>query len=337
MKIAFVSEVWSAHIASGVVTWLVNMKKELEARGIDVQVIHAGLFPFTLPVPSDPSIPLSLFGYRRMEKLLLSMNPDQIHLVTEGPLGFAALQVCRKHHWRFTTYYHTRMPEHIQLRIPGIQPITRRYFKWFHSFSSCVMVPTVSFKEELEGQGIKNLCVATHGVDMEIYKRNPRAAVPDGLEKPIFVSFGRLAPEKTTQRFLECDLPGTKVVAGTGSLRWKLERRYGKQARFLGFVPTDVLVDLLSVSDVFVFPSSTDTFGLAILEAMACGLPVAAYDAVGPRDLVEHGVNGYLGENLQDSAIKCLTLKREDCINTARRYPWKAAADSFLEKSVNIR
>ncbi len=335
MKIAFITDAWKEQMISGVVIWLVNMKRELESLGHSVKIIHPGNFLITVPLFTDPEIQLSFFGGRKMERMLKAMKPDQIHIVTEGPLGYTALQVCRNNEWKFTSFYHSRLPEYIQMRVHFLQGTTYKYLKWFHSHSECVMVPTPSLMTELKGKGFKKMEVVGHGINSTLFKRNPKAKLPKGLTKPVFTFFGRLAPEKNIEHFLKLDLPGSKLVIGDGQSRAQLEAEFGHQAHFVGRKMGQKLVDLLSISDVYVFPSETDTFGLTIVEALACGVPVAAYNVTGPKDILTNGKDGYLGKNLKASALKCLKLDPKDCLQKAKQYSWKKTTQIFLKHSVN--
>ncbi len=335
MKIAFVSDASLDQMISGVTIWLMNMKKSLEAKGHTVELIHPGLFPFTIPLITDPEIKLSFFGGNKMEMLLKEMNPDQIHITTEGPLGLTALKVCQKNNWKFTSFYHSRLPEYIEMRIKSMRQMTYRYLKWFHGHSECVMVPTPSLQKELQTEGFKKLEVVPHGIDTKLFKKNPNAKIPRSLEKPIFIFFGRLAPEKNVDRFLELDLPGSKLVVGDGSSRKKLEKKYGDRALFTGIKRGQKLVDLLSIADVYVFPSETDTFGLTIVEALACELPVVGYNVTGPKDILTQGKDGFMGPDLQKNALACLKLNRKNCLKKANQYSWTKSAKRFLDLSVS--
>ncbi len=335
MKIVFISDVSLEQIISGVAIWIANIKRELETKGHTVELIHPGLFSFTVPLITDPEIKLSFFGGRKMEALLQEMNPDQIHITTEGPLGLTALKICKRNNWKFTSFYHSRMPEYIEMRFKGMGGLARRYLKWFHDQSRCVMVPTPSFSKILKKEGLKHLEVVPHGIDTQLFKKNPKAKIPKSLKKPIFIFFGRLAPEKNVEQFLALDLPGSKLVIGSGPARKKLERDYKGQALFAGLKREQALVDLLSISDVYVFPSKTDTFGLTIVEALACELPVAAYDVTGPKDILTQGKDGFMGPDLQKNALACLKLNRKNCLKKANQYSWVKSAERFLELSVN--
>lgn len=192
------------------------------------------------------------------------------------------------------------------------------------------MVSTESLKSELEISGFKNVVVVPLGVDVNHFVRNPASPLPK-LSKPVFVYFSRLAPEKSPEEFLRLKMPGTKLVIGDGPDRKKLEKKYGKENMFVGYKRGQELVDWLSLADVFVFPSRTETFGLVVLEALACGIPVAAHDVMGPRDIITEGKDGYLSENLAEAAMKCLSLSRDDCRAKAIQYSWEHSAEAFIK------
>lgn len=330
--IVFVSDVWLGANVSGVVTWLVNIKRQLEKRGFRVSIIHPADF-LSLPLPTYPEIRLSLFARKKVKDMLRQALPDYIHISTEGPLGLAARRICLKNKWRFTTYYHTRLPEYVQVRLKTGKKAIYAYLRWFHHASTCIMVGTPSMKAELEQKGFGHIAVVSHGIDLQLFRRNPNARAPEGLRQPIFAYLGRIAPEKNIEAFLKCDLPGSKLIIGDGPSKSKLENKYENTAYFAGFKKGQELVDLLSAADVFVFPSKTDTFGLTIVEALACGLPIAAYDVTGPRDIITNGLDGFLGDDLENNAKKCLAIDRALCIKKAQQYSWENSANLFLHHS----
>ena len=197
------------------------------------------------------------------------------------------------------------------------------------------MVSTASLKRELESTGFKkNIVIVPLGVDVAHFVRNPTPALP-ALTKPVFLYFSRLASEKSPEEFLKLTLPGTKLVIGDGPERVRLEKKYGKENIFVGYKHGQELVDWLSLADVFVFPSRTETFGLVALEALACGIPVAAHDVMGPRDIITNGKDGYLSDTLEEAALKCLELSREECRATALQYSWEHSVDTFIKNLVS--
>lgn len=327
-KILLVSDAWAPQ-TNGVVRVLDVLIPLLRARGYAVTVIEPGQFR-TVPLPFYPEIRLALFARRRIAETLREVQPDVVCIVTEGALGWAARSVCQERGIPFITWYHSHFQLYVDARLHGLMRPVFMFIRRFHSGAVRTMVSTESLKKELESGGFENLVVMPLGVDTELFIRNP---TPDlsALPKPVFAYFSRLAPEKNPEEFLKLTLPGTKLVIGDGPLRKKLEKKYGSEHTFVGFKRGQELVDWLSLADVFVFPSMTETFGLVALEALACGIPVAAHDVMGPRDIVEHGKDGYLSNDLQEAALKCLDLSQEDCRAKALTYSWERSADVFIE------
>ena len=330
-KILLVTDAWAPQV-NGVVRVQNVYLSSLQVRGYEVIVVEPGQFT-TIPVPRYPEIRFALFARRHIAKMVEELKPDAVHLMTEGPLGRAARSVCMKRGIPFTTWYHTHFQLYVDVHLRGLLHPIYAYLRYFHSAAARTIVSTESLKTELESTGFKNVAVVPLGVDINLFVRNPAPPVPP-LPKPVFVYFSRLAPEKTPEEFLKLDLPGTKLVIGDGPSRAKLEGKYGKKNKFVGYKSGQELVDYLSLADVFVFPSRTETFGLVVVEALACGLPVAAHDVMGPRDIVEEGKDGYLGEDLGEAALKCLKLSPADCRAKALRYSWEHSVDVFLQNLV---
>ncbi len=327
-KILFVTDAWAPQV-NGVVRVLDALIPLLEARGYEVIIIEPGQFT-TISMPLYPEIRLALFPRRRIAKMLKELRPDAVCLVTEGPLGWAARAVCKKRGIPFTTWYHSHFQLYVDIRLRGFLRPIYAFIRHFHSAAIHTIVSTESLKRELESVGFKNIIVVPLGVDTKLFTRNP-APPPPPLPKPVFVFFSRLAPEKSPEEFLKLKLPGTKLVIGDGPDRVKLEKKYGEKNKFVGYKKGQELVNWLSLADVFVFPSRTETFGLVALEALACGIPVAAHDVMGPRDIITHGKDGYLSDDLHEAALKCLELSREDCRAKALQYSWEHSADAFIK------
>jgi glycosyltransferase involved in cell wall biosynthesis len=330
-KIVIISDVLTSGQVNGVGTWIINTKKELEKKEHKVIIVDATYFSHTFPLPSYPEIRLVLTLKKTVENLLRDLKPDVLHIATEGTLGLLARQVCTTNNWQFTSSYHTRFPEYIYVRtkLRILENAVYTYIRWFHSKSTHVVVTTEQLRIELEEKKIQHLTVVPLGVDIDLFRRN-KLAPNSTLEKPIFVYLGRIAPEKNVEAFLNCKLPGSKLIIGDGPARNELEKKYKDTAHFVGYKKGQELVDLLSISNVAVFSSKTDTFGLTIIEALACGLPVAAYNVQGPNSIITEGKDGFLGDNLEENSIKCLSLKQEDCVEKARLYSWKHATARFL-------
>jgi glycosyltransferase involved in cell wall biosynthesis len=298
-----------------------------------VVVIHPGLFR-SVPLPWYPEIRLAVFPWRSLRRMLLRETPDYVHIATEGPLGWSARALCRRYGWPFTSSYHTHFHLYAHARIrPLLWPV-RTLLRAFHRAAARTMVATPNLKRELVANGFSNMALWPLGVDAGLFVRRPVLCNPP-LPKPVFAFLGRLAPEKSPEEFLKLDLPGTKLVIGDGPERARLEARFGTQALFIGYQYGQELVDWLSGCDVMVFPSRTDTFGLVIIEALACGIPVAAHDVMGPRDIIENGVDGTLAEDLRAATLACLSLDRGKCREKALRYSWEASAQAFKRNLVH--
>ena len=250
-----------------------------------------------------------------------------MHIATEGPLGLAARRWCLRNRRRFTTSYHTQFPEYVRARVPVPLAWTYAHLRRFHGAAAHTLVATPSMMRQLEAHGFRNLALWSRGVDTEVFQ--PRGKDFLDLPRPIWLYFGRIAVEKGLEDFLDLDLPGSKLVVGDGPATEDLRRRY-PSAHYAGYRYGVVLAQYVSCADVFVFPSRTDTFGLVLLEAMACGVPVAAYPVTGPRDVVTDGVTGALDTDLRNAALRALTMSPDACRNQALRYTWAAASQQFL-------
>ncbi len=322
---------------NGVVTALIATRDQLVARGFSVSIIHPGQF-FTVPLPTYPEMPLALFAFLSLSKRIQSENPDYIHIATEGLLGYYALLACRKLGLIFTSSYHTHLAEHVALRATKrISIWAVRYLRWFHSFARVTMVATPGLQRELVHLGYERVVVAPLGVDLERFHEIQNEDERINFPRPIFLYAGRVSREKNIEEFLDCVLPGTKVVVGDGPERADLEKKYGATIKFVGYQEGKELVRYFASADVFVFPSRTDTFGLVVIEALACGAPVAAHDVMGPGDIIITGVDGVLSEDLGQAAKDCLSLSRSACRAKALRYSWAHAAEVFVSHLVFAR
>lgn len=326
MKIVVVSDAWSPQI-NGVVMSLQRTIKELERTGHTVQVIEPGQF-LNVPCPTYPEIRLALLPGRRVARWLDQAMPDAVHIATEGPLGMAARRWCMKRGFPFTTSYHTRFPEYVWLRTRLPLALSYAFMRWFHGGARFTMVATERLRRELAEKGFRNLVLWSRGVDTQLFRPRDRGFLYDA--RPIFMYLGRVAIEKNIEAFLKLDLPGTKFVVGGGPDLDMLRAKY-PQVRFTGFKTGAELARHLAAADVFVFPSRTDTFGLVLIEALACGVPVAAYPVGGPADIVEHGETGCLSEDLREAALDALRLDRHKCRAAALAYTWEACTRQFLQ------
>ncbi len=325
MKITLVTDAWYPQI-NGVVTSLAYTRRELENMGHVVGVIAPDRFR-TVPCPSYPEIRLALFPGRKLDKLLSAQEPDAVHIATEGPLGLATRAWCVKRKFPFTTAYHTRFPEYVWLRTRLPLRLTYGFMRWFHAGAHATLVATDTLKQELKARKFSNLAIWSRGVDIELFR--PRAKSALHSARPIFMYVGRVAIEKNIEAFLKLVLPGTKCVVGDGPDLAMLKEKYPATV-FTGFKQGEELAQLVASADVFVFPSRTDTFGLVVIEALACGVPVAAYPVPGPADIIEHGVTGCLNEDLQAAALGALKIDPLHCRAAAQRYTWQASTQQFL-------
>jgi glycosyltransferase involved in cell wall biosynthesis len=308
LRVLIVTDAWAPQL-NGVVRTLEMLGHELKALGHDVRYATPQ-GRFTIPLPTYSEIRLAIFPRRGLERLFREFAPDAVHIATEGTMGMSARAICLKHGIAFTTSFHTRFPEYVRARFPFVpQSLLYRWLRWFHAPATAMMVATASLKRELQGHGFRNLRIWSRGVDIENFRRIPDASLP--FPHPIWIYVGRVAVEKNIEAFLALDLPGTKVVIGDGPARSALAHRY-PEARFLGPMTGEALVRAYSSSDVFVFPSRTDTFGLVMLEAMACGLPVAAYPVQGPADVVGGAPAAVLDNDLHTACLEALSVAHQN-------------------------
>lgn len=327
MKIAIVTDAWRPQ-TNGVVKTLSTTADGLRALGHDVTVIEPNQFK-TFPCPTYPEIRLAWLPYGRLSELLEDFGPDAIHIATEGTLGGAARKWCLRRGFPFTTSYHTQFPEYVRARVPIPLAVSYAHLRRFHSAAARTMVATPAMQRLLESRGFRNIVRWTRGVDVSLFK--PRDKEYLDLPRPIATYVGRVAVEKNIEAFLKLDLPGTKVVVGDGPARVELEKEY-PAAKFVGYKYGEELASHVAASDVFVFPSRTDTFGLVLLEAMACGVPVAAYPVTGPIDVVTQGVTGELNEDLRAATLAALKLDPQQCRAYALANTWENATRQFLSQ-----
>ncbi|PHS71509.1 MAG: alpha-mannosyltransferase [Methylophaga sp.] len=324
MKIAIVTDAWEPQV-NGVVRTLKQTFNHLVEMGHEVYMVTTEGHR-TIPCPSYPSIPLALFPGKKVSGDLAAINADAIHIATEGPLGIAARHWCLQNKINFTTSYHTQFPEYLRLRVPIPMSCTYSWFKRFHSKAVRTLVPTESMQKQLQQRGFNNVYVWGRGVDTEIF--TPEDPQQIDLPRPIALYMGRVSVEKNIEDFLQQDLPGSKVVVGDGPDLERLKQRY-PNVLFTGAKFGKELASWVATADVFVFPSKTDTFGLVLLEAMACGVPIAAYPVTGPKDVVMNGVTGILDEDLGKAVGQALQLNPQDCIDYARKNSWQACSEVF--------
>jgi len=329
MQIAIVTDAWRPQI-NGVVTTLERTRAALEQLGHAVEVLSPESHR-TIPCPTYPEIRLALWPRRELARALDALAPDAIHVATEGPLGMAAASYCAERGLAFTTSYHTQFPQYVRKRVPIPESWTYALLRRHHGRARRTLVATEQQRRDLVAHGFEHVVLWSRGVDTELFK--PRGREHLAVPRPVFAYMGRVAVEKNLDAFLSLELPGTQVVIGDGPDRALLESRYPR-ARFLGYKFGVELAQCLSSADVFVFPSRTDTFGLVMLESMACGTPVAAYPVTGPIDVVAPGVTGVLDEDLGRAALAALALDRDECRRVAAGWTWERASEQFLSHLV---
>ncbi len=332
MKIALISDAWRPQI-NGVVTTLSNTREALERLGHEVALLHPGLFK-TYSCPGYPDVGLAFLCGPMLRPLLRAFRPDAIHIATEGPIGYAARRYCRHKGFSYTTSFHSRFADYLNMRIGFPTGVSAAYLRWFHHKSYAVLVSTESLHNELAGKGFHNLKRWPRGVDTARFRPGDKSFLQD--KRPIFLYTGRIAIEKNVEDFLRLKLPGTKYVVGDGPLREDLQQRY-REVRFTGYKTASELACYVAAADVFVFPSRTDTFGLVLLEALACGIPVAAYPSPGPIDVILDEQVGVLDADLEKAAIRCLSLDPEKCRRYAFNFSWDDSTRQFVENLAWIR
>jgi len=330
MRLLIVSDTWEPRV-SGVTTCLRALADELEALGHEVRVLSPLDFR-AVPCPGYPEI-LLVWDLWRVADKIREFAPDAVHLATEGPLGWAARRWLQRHGMAFSTAMHTRFPEFVNARWPVI-PLSWGYawLRAFHRPSGAVLVSTVRMQLEFAQLGFSRLVLWRKGVDIGQFKPRVEAQAEHGR---VFLYVGRLAPEKNLEAFFELDLPGEIRVVGDGPLRAELERRY-PHVQFLGYLRGEALAQAYRSASVLVFPSRTDTLGMVMLEALACGTPVAAFPVSGPLDVLRQGVSGVMDEDLQRACLQALNLDRSQCVAEARRQSWQASALEFLVRQPRL-
>ena len=331
MKILIVTDAWYPQV-NGVVRTLDETSKQLKKFGHEVKLITPEGF-LTIPCPTYPEIKLSLFPGARVSSMIREFNPDCLHIATEGPLGLSARGYANRNGLAFTSAYHTRFPEYVHARTKLPLKITYSFLRWFHNSSDLVMVPTEEVKKDLIKHKISNPKIWSRGVDLEIFK--PKRGRKKN-QKPIMLNVGRVSVEKNLEEFLKIDLPYEKWVVGDGPALRELKKKYPKVI-FHGAKSKEELEYYYNKADIFVFPSKTDTFGLVLLEAMACGLPVAAFPISGPLDVIGNSNAGILDSNLKEACKKALLIPRKVPREYAKKFSWESTSKTFESYLVSIR
>jgi glycosyltransferase involved in cell wall biosynthesis len=324
MRVLIVTDAWTPQV-NGVVTSLQALIGELRGLGHQVKLLSPESFR-TIACPTYPEISL-VWNVWQVGPAIRDFAPDMVHLATEGPLGWTARRWLQKRQLAFTTAIHTRFPEYVSSRWPWV-PLAWGYawLRAFHRPSQAVLVSTERMRAEFASWGFANLQLWRKGVDTRVFYPRPLREQP---AQPVFLYVGRLATEKNIEAFLTLQLPGEKRLVGDGPLRKNLTDAY-PQASFLGYLQGQALADAYSAASVLVFPSLTDTYGLVMLEALACGTPVAAFPVAGPLDVLQAGLTGVLAADLHEACLAALQLDRGDCAEHAGRHSWRASAQEFL-------
>jgi glycosyltransferase involved in cell wall biosynthesis len=330
MRILVATDAWHPQV-NGVVRTLAMTAEAAGSLGAEFSFITPQSFR-TFAMPSYRDLRLALPRPARIAQLIAEAKPDSIHIATEGPIGLLVRRHCRKHGLPFTTSFHTRFPEYVSARAPVPEAWIWATLRWFHGASRAVMAATPALAGELRERGFGNVVLWPRGVDTKLFRpRDVDLCQP----KPVFLCVGRIAVEKNLEAFLDLDLPGTKVIVGDGPARPELERAY-PQAVFLGALHGEALAAVYAAADVFVFPSRTDTFGLVLLEALASGLPVAAFPVTGPSDVIGTAPVGVLRDDLREACLAALDIPRADCVAFAAQHSWEASARAFIDNMALI-
>ncbi len=325
MRLLVATDAWRPQI-NGVVRSLEAMAAEAPHFGATVAFLTPAAFG-SLPMPSYPEIRLALARPGQVARRLAAFAPSHVHIATEGPIGFSTRHVCRREKRPFTTSYHTRFPEYLSARAPVPEGLTYRVLRRFHNAAATTLVSTPSLERDLRARGFRRIARWGRGVDTALFRPRPGADL--GLQRPVFLFVGRIAVEKNLDAFLSLDLPGTKVVVGDGPAQETLTARHS-DVRFLGPRAGEPLAEIYSAADVFVFPSLTDTFGIVLLEALASGLPVAAFPVTGPLDVIGASGCGVLGRDLRAAALAALAIPRERCRAYGEGFTWRESARQFF-------
>jgi len=325
MRILIVTDAWHPQ-TNGVVRTLEMTSRQLQSMGHDVCLITPLDFR-TMPCPTYPEIRLALGPAGKLKRLVDDFSPDAVHIATEGPLGLAARRLCLRRRWPFTTAFHTRFPEYVQARVRLPLGVSYALMRRFHAPAVRTMVATQSLRDALRSRGFAHLATWGRGVDIELFR--PGTGLPLGLPRPIHLFVGRVAVEKNIQAFLDLDVAGSKLVVGDGPQAAALRKLY-PDVHFAGAKYSEALAAHYAAADVFVFPSLTDTFGLVLLEALASGVPVAAFPVTGPKDVIGNAPVGCLDDDLAHAARAALKVDPRACREFAVQHSWQASTQQFF-------
>lgn len=330
MKLLLATDAWQPQV-NGVVRTLNQVVEGLLDKGHEVEVVAPKDYP-TVPLPTYPEIKLA-YWLKGLKKRIEAFDPDAIHIATEGPIGQFVRRLCVKNGYTFTTSFHTRFPEYINQRFPIPLQWSYPSIRKFHRAAFRTLVPTASLKDDLHKWGFNHLTIWGRGVDTDLF--HPSRKTELGLPGPVMLNVGRIAPEKNLEAFLDLDFPGSKVVVGDGPRLEEFREKY-PDVLFPGMKRGVELAEYYASADVFVFPSKTDTFGLVMLEALACGVPVAAFPVTGPLDVLQQGLTGIMHQDLAAAVTEALGLDSRTCREYAEAHGWSTIARQFLQALMPI-
>lgn len=325
MRILIVSDAWEPQV-NGVVRTLKMTCREMEARGHQTAILSPLGFS-SVPCPTYPEISLAITTRRELARRIDAFGPDCLHIATEGPLGWMARGIALARQWPFTTAYHSRFPEYVSARVGVPVAWTYALLRRFHNAARATLAPTPAIVSDLRQRGFHGARLWSRGVDLDLFSATGERET--ATRRPVFLYVGRIAVEKQVDAFLKLDLPGEKWVAGEGPARPRLQARY-PDARWLGVLTGEALARLYRSADVMVFPSVTDTFGLVMVESMACGTPVAAFPVPGPIDVIGTSSGGVMHVDLREACLRALKLPRGLVRQRAEAFSWSAATDQIL-------
>jgi glycosyltransferase involved in cell wall biosynthesis len=326
-KILIITDAWYPQ-TNGVVRTMDNLGQQLQKRGHQVKYITPNEF-ITVPMPTYPEIRLALNAWPKINKMIKAYNPQVVHISTEGPLGFFGRKYCHKNNIKFTTSYHTKFPDYVYARTKIPVNFSYRFMRFFHKHSQSILVTTQTMKKELAENGFdeNKLKVWTRGVEHDVFGNGTK--VKD-FKGPVWIYVGRVAIEKNIKAFLDLDVEGTKIIVGDGPQMNEVKKKY-PHVVFTGMLGDKDIANYLASSDVFVFPSKTDTFGIVLIEALAAGLPIAGYKVPGPIDITGGTEIDSLDDDLKTSALKSLKIDKSKCKELAQKYTWEECAKIFEE------
>jgi glycosyltransferase involved in cell wall biosynthesis len=327
MKLALINDNTPDQV-NGVVRTMSTVKNELENRGFAVfdinptQFLHSKGWLY-------PDLSLTWCPCK-VGKILQNIDPDHIHIVTEGPLGLAAKLACDRLNWKYTTSFHTRWDMFVNSMVGFHVPGIKKYLSWFHKRSQAVLATTPSMQQALAAMEIPNAVVWSRGVDHAQF----RPGAGSGQSKPTLLNVGRVSAEKNLDQFLQLDPQKYHLkLVGDGPCLKQFKQQY-PHVEFTGMLYGNDLAKAYAQADVFVFPSTSDTFGLVMLESMACGTPVAAFPVPGPVDVIKNGENGFVEHDLDHAIGECLNLDRQIVVNSSQKWSWSSVADRFIANLV---